>query len=127
MLDFKNDKVAIHLPTPDEIGWVDLETLLGKTGEDDFDSQTAMKPNHIGFTHLNSCGWSLAGEQIIVESTDENSFTYRKPTPHDLWSPYDGDTEQPPLGAHESITAPWEKAYSAGRKLILIPNPGKEC
>jgi len=117
VLDLEDGKAAIHLPNHNEAGWINIPETY-KNPETSY---------HIGFSALASCGTDLADQHIILEHTDEVSFTYREPTPHGLWSAYDGDTEQPPLGEHDSITLDWRQAYSANRKLLLIPTPGKEC
>ena len=106
-----------------------MASVLSKAAQpDDFNADDELyKSHHIGFSHLSSCGWSYRGQLVFLENTDEASFTYREPTPHDLWNPYDSDSEQPPLGEHETITLDWHAAYSSDRKLLLRPNPGKEC
>jgi len=130
VLDFKNGKFALHLPGRQEPGWVDLAELLAQKSGDprDFDSNAEWEKTYFtGFKPLDTCGTRLGDKEVFVESLDVGSFTYREPTPHDLWSPYNDDGERPPLGEHESITAPWQDAYTSGRVLRLIPNEGKEC
>lgn len=130
VLDFKNGKVAIHLPDRQEAGWIDLADLLEKNAAEasDFDAAAEWEKTYFtGFNPLDTCGTRLGDQEVVVESLDVDSFTYREPTPHDLWSPYNDSGERPPLGEHESITAPWQDAYTADRVLRLIPNEGKEC
>lgn len=129
LLDYENGQAAIHLPAGDNVGWIDMASVLGKPAQrGDFNADDELyKSHHIGFSHLSSCGWSYRGQLVFLENTDAASFTYREPTPHDLWSPYDSDDEQPSLGEYETITLDWSKAYSDARKLLLRPNPGKEC
>ena len=129
MLDYENGRAAIHLPAGEKVGWVDMASVLGKAAQrGDFNADDELyKSHHIGFSHLSSCGWSYRGQLVFLENTDVASFTYREPTPHDLWNPYDSDSEQPPLGERETITLDWSEAYSTERKLLLKPNPGKEC
>ena len=129
LLDYDNGQAAIHLPAGDKTGWIDMASVLGKSAQrDDFNADDELyKSYNIGFTPLESCGWSYRGQGVFLENTDLTSFTYREPTPHDLWSPYDSDDEQPPLGEYETITLDWFKAYSDEGKLLLRPNPGKEC
>ena len=129
-LDFKNGRVAIHLPHGQEAGWIDLAELLGKnTAEDtDFEANAEWAKSYsIGFSPLETCGTDFGGQTVFVEGMSEDSFTYREPTPHDLWSDMEDDGERPALENYESITLPWERAYSADGKLILVPNEGKEC
>jgi len=127
--DYENGHAAIALPDGDTLGWIDLATVLGDAAEkEDFNADDVLKESQtIGFSHLSSCGWSLGEKLVFLEGTDETSFSYREPTPHDLWSPYLNDDQQPPLGEHETITLDWTHAYSSDGKLRLKPNPGKEC
>ena len=124
VLDLTSSRLAIRLPQSDALGWLDAPGF-GKNAVRG-DTDWTRHNRFLGFDPLKSCGGSLGREGVVVEAMDEDSVTYRLPTPHDTWSVYD-ETEQPPLEAHESLTISWRETYSADRQLLLVPNPGKEC
>lgn len=123
VLAMKKNRVAIHLPQTDDIGWIDFESL------EDFqhDPSASLDRFYLGFSpRIEHCLSSFGNELVVVESVDEHQFVFRYPTAHDLWSVYDG-TKRPPQSPTTSHAVNWREAYSSDRRLLLVPNPGKEC
>ena len=122
VLAIEQNRVAIQLPQTDRIGWIDIEDL------EDPDNYQSIDPESffLGFSPIQDCLWAYGDELVVVEGIDENQFSFRYPTAHDLWSVYD-ETEQPPQSQTASYSVEWRKAYSIEPRLLLVPIAGKEC